>query len=256
MIKRMKVSRNKRLLVRTGRRYQVMGPGIIWLNPRQHIMATLNVGPQEKSFTVTRVQTVEKVPLDVTVQVLYRIDPDLFSDDLLHRIPQLNEGDWQTKLRWQFEYVLRQLLADYGWRDLDRFEIKQRLERQLAQTLADRLKDIGISITGTYLIKAELPDNLQQTIIQAEQNEVEARGRATVLKEYFELFGNDLSQAMPYVMQWEMLNTLHKNGGNPQFLMTASSPSLDASLPGIGATPVFRMDLPVLKEKEEPVTVN
>ena len=255
MLKRMKVSRSKRVLVRTGRHYQVMGPGKIWLNPRQHIITTINVGPQEKSFTVTKVQTVEKVPLDVTIQVLYRIDPDLFSDDLLHHLQKLNEGGWQSKLHWHFEYVLRQLLADYGWRDLDRFEIKERLERQLTQTLADRLKGVGINITATYLIKAELPEDLQQTIIQTEQNEVEARGRATILKEYFELFGNDLSQAMPYVMQWEMLNTMHKNGGNPQFLMTASNPSLDASLPGIGTSPVFRMDLPVIQEKED-VPVN
>lgn len=255
MLKRMKVSRNKRVLVRVGRHYQVMGPGKIWLNPRQRVVTTINVEPQERSFTMPKVQTLEKVPLDMTVQVLYRIDPDLFSDDLLHHLQRLNEGGWQMKLRWHFEYVVRQLLADYGWRELDRFEIKQRLERQLTQTLADRLKDIGLNITGIYLIKAELPDDLQRTIIQAEQHEVEARGRATVLKEYFELFGTELSQAMPYVMQWELLNTLHKNGGSPQLLMTASSPSLETTLPGSGASPLFRMDLPLFQEKAAPVPV-
>jgi hypothetical protein len=104
------------------------------------------------------------------------------------------------------------------------------LERQLTQTLADYLKVIGLNITSVCLIKTELPDNLQRTIVQAERDGLEPRGRASVLKEYFDIFGNNLAQAMPYIVQWELLNALHKNG-QPQVLLTSSALS-----PGIAGS--------------------
>ena len=119
MIARVKVGPNKRLLVESGiNQYKIVGPGWVWLIAGQRLLTTLYVGPQDKSFTFNKVQTVENIPLDVTVQALFQIAPNLFADKLLPNLPGLNEGGWQHVLKWQMEEVLRHLLADYAWQEL------------------------------------------------------------------------------------------------------------------------------------------
>jgi hypothetical protein len=133
------------------------------------------------------------------------------------------------------------------WQALGHEEVQKRLERQITCTLADRLKSIGLNIFSVCLVKTELPVNLQKTLIQAEQDSIEAQGRAKVLKSYFEFFGDSLPKAMPYIIQWELMNTIHKNG-DPQILLTAEGLSTKPSLPLNGANrlpPVLHMQLPM-----------
>jgi hypothetical protein len=94
-----------------------------------------------------------------------------------------------------------------------------------------------------------LDGSLQRTIIRSEQDGIEAGGRAKVLKEYFDIFGDRLSQAMPYIVQWELLNTLHKKG-NPQLLLGASSLSLGATPASNGddSSSRYQFSLPIFQD--------
>ena len=228
---------NERLLIENPiNHYKVAGPGQVLLIPLQRVLAKLYVGPMGHSFQYSQVRTAEDVSINVTAQVIYRVAPELFPASLLPRIPGLNDGGWQGILHWQTEYVLRMLIAQRPWRELSREQAQKRLERQLTRTLDDRLKMVGLEIVAVCLVKMELPVNLQKTLIQAEQDNVEAQGRATVLKNYLEIFGDELSQAMPYIIQWEMMNTVHKNG-DPKILLTNESLSPKISVPTNGTTP-------------------
>lgn len=161
------------------------------------------------------------------------------------KLPGLNEGGWQGIVQWRTEYVLRQWLADYSWQTLPQQKVQQRLERQLTQTLAEYLEKVALKLMAVCLVRTILPDKLQRTIVQAEQDGVEPRGRALVLREYFDIFGANLAQAMPYIVQWELLNTLHKNG-NAQLLFTGTAPSLpDTADQEQPTPPIFQMKLPI-----------
>jgi len=237
---------NERLLVESPiNHYKVAGPGQVFLVPLQKALTKLYVGPMGHSFQYSEVRTAEDISLNVTAQIIYRVAPELFPASLLPRVPGLNEGGWQKILHWQTEYVLRMLIAQCPWRELSREQAQKRLERQLAQTLADRLKIVGLDVIALCLVKMELPTNLQKSLIQAEQDNVEAQGRATVLKNYLEIFGDKLSQAMPYIIQWEMMNTVHKNG-DPKILVTNESLSPKIPVPTHGTAPsAFQLQWPV-----------
>ncbi len=222
--------------------YQLLGPGRIWLKPWQRELTRLYVGPQDQALQIEEVRSVENIPLTITARALYQVDPALFTEALLPRLPRLNDGVWPRIVKWRTEYVLRQLLANYLWTELGRETIHNRLERQVTQTLADQLSVVGLSLISVSLVKIELPATLQQTIIQAERDSLEPRGRVQVLKEYFEIFGSNLAQAMPYIVQWELLNTLHKNDG-VQVLMTSSVLSPDKQPAGV--EPLFQLQLPM-----------
>lgn len=253
MITWVSVKQNQRLLVERGiNQYKVMGPGWVLLMPGQHPLTMLDVGPKSQAFVFDEVQTVEKVPVEVTVQVLYQIEPTLFTDDLLPNVPALNESGWQKVLKWQSEHVLRQLLANHSWQDLGQQRVQQHLEQQLTLILDKRLKGIALNISNVSLIKTALPVNLQKTLVQAEQNGIEARGRAVVLKEYFRIFGKNLPKVMPYVVQWELLNVLHKNGG-PQLILTGANLSLQTPISEAKPSQsiLHQMGMPVLQERRK-----
>lgn len=237
-----KLNPNERLLIESGiNHYKIVGPGLIWLAPWQKALTKLYIGPQDQSLQFDEVRTVQNIPVTVTARVLYQIDPALFRKELLPQIPWLNEGKWQNILTWRTEYVLRQLLADYTWHELGKEAVQQRLERQLTQTVADYLQVVGLNLRSISLVNVELPAELQHTILRAERDSIEPRGRALVLKEYFDIFGHDLAQAMPYIVQWELLNSVRKND-KTQILLTNSALSLDGKSPG--THPYLQMLLP------------
>lgn len=204
---------NQRLVVESPvNRYKLAGPGRVVVQPRQRVIAELYVGANGQSLQYQAVRTLEEVSLDMTVQVIYKIDPDLLHPDLLSRTAGLNNGGWKNIVQWQTEYVLRLLVAQYTWRTLNREDVQKQLERRLTQTLNDRLKMVGLNIMNVCLVKTELPAGLQHTFIQAEKDAVEAEGRAKVLKRYIDIFGPNLQRVMPHIIQWEVINTVHKKG--------------------------------------------
>ena len=90
-----KVNPNERVLIESPiNRYKLAGPGRVWLSPRQRILARVYIGPNGSTFKFENVRTVEEVAVDIQVKVIYKADPELFSQELLSRIPPLNEGGW------------------------------------------------------------------------------------------------------------------------------------------------------------------
>ena len=85
-----KLNPNERLLIESViNYYKLLGPGLVLLFPWQKALTRLDVGPQERTLQFERVQTVENVPVKVTLEVFYQVDVDLLTDDLLPKIPGL-----------------------------------------------------------------------------------------------------------------------------------------------------------------------
>jgi hypothetical protein len=62
------------------------------------------------------------------------------------------------------------------------------------------------------------------------------------LKEYAEVFGGDLARAMPYIIQWEMVNLLRKHG-NPQVLLTNSGLNLGGQSGSLEPSTILQLPL-------------
>jgi hypothetical protein len=195
---------------------------------------------------VTRIRTAGDIPVDITTQVIYQIEPALLTDNLLPNLPGLYEKGWQEILKFRVEYYLRQLIAACPWKILSQEQVQAKLERRLTQTLDDALKKIGLKVMQVFLLKVTLPDDLQDAIVEVEKNSFEPRSRALILKEYAEIFGGDLARAMPYIIQWEMVNLLRKHS-NPQVLLTNSGLNLGGQ-PG-SHEPSTILQLPLFRDQ-------
>ncbi len=208
MLRQLKLPPNERaLIVSPVNRYRLCGPGRVWLRLRQEIAARIDVGPRGRPLVYEQVRTAENIPVKIKVQLLTRVDPALLTGELLPKVPALNGGGWDGVTLWQTEYVLRLLVAQQPWQRLNQEAVQQRLERQLKETLADRLVWVGLRVVNTALVSIELPDELQQAIVAAEQDLVQA-------KLYRQIFGGNLAQLLPLITQWELLNSIRKNRPN------------------------------------------
>lgn len=220
MLRQLKLPPNDRvLIVSPVNRYKIKGPGRVWLTPRQKVATRLYVGPWGHSLVYEQVRTTENIPLKIKVQLLVQVEPTLFNDDLLPKLPPLNSGGWDGVIRWQTEYVLRQLVAQQSWQRLNQENVQKRVERQLKEALADRLTFVGLRVVNTAFVHIDLPHDLQQSIVAAEQEFIEATGRAKLLEVYRKIFGDNLAQVMPLIVQWELLNSIHQN--QPNILLNA-----------------------------------
>lgn len=212
----------ERMVIESGvNHYKVVGPGLIWPKPWQKTLTTFSIAPQIQALQIKAVTSKEDIPIDFSLQVLYRVDPTLLTQDLLPNVPGLNKRGWQTVVQWRTELVLRSLLTAYSWGDLKNQTAQQRLQRHLTRVVGDLVQAVGLVIMEIYLFKLELPVELQQSFIRVGRNRVEARGRAMVLKEYLDVFGTNLPAAMPHVLRWELMNLLHKKG-YPHLVLAAS----------------------------------
>lgn len=236
-----KLTPDERVLVESPiNRYAVLGPGRVWIKPRQRIISHLHIGPRSELMVIERVRTVEHMPLSFKIQLLYRPEPDLFNDDLLVKLPNLHSGGWSGALRWHTEYVTRLLVAPLSWEVINQEQRQKRLERQLQLALSDRLSRIGLRIISLAVINIGLPSKLQKALVEVES-------RAKILEKYRTIFGDNLIRAMPYIIQWELLSTVHKN--HPHILLNASGQSYDewpvALLPGSKHDTLYQAQLPV-----------
>lgn len=247
-----KLNPNERLLVESGvNHYKLVGPRLVLLAPWQKVLATLYVGPQEYSFRRYEVRTGEDIPLNFDLRIVYRVEEEYLTPELLPQIPWLHDGMWQNILDWRIEEILRKLVGSFHWRDLNKESSQRQLERRLLRTAAGYLKVIGLCIMSVSLVKIELPAGLQQTILQAEQDSIEPMGRAQALREYAEMFEGDLVKAMPYIIQWELLRVLRENGQSNVILTNGALSLGEVPREATVSQPLFQMQLPLPQSKDQ-----
>ena len=236
-----KLAPDERVLIESPvNRYAILGPGRVWIKPRQRIIAHFQVGLRSELITIEEVRTVEHMPLLFKIQLLYRPDPDMFTDELLVKLPSLHKGGWSLALRWHTEYITRLLVAPLSWEVISQEQRQKRLERQLELALSDRLSRVGLRIVSLAVINIRLPGKLQQALVDVES-------RAKMLDRYRAIFGDNLIRAMPYIIQWELLSTLQKNRSH--ILLNTTGQSHEewpvALLPGSKQESLYQAQLPV-----------
>jgi hypothetical protein len=143
------------------------------------------------------------------------------------------------------------MLTSYNWADLSQQSLQEQLERRSACILNERLQKIGLKVNGLYLVHSALPSGLQKALLQAEQNCIEATNRAKILQKYSEILGDRLAEMMPYIIQWEYANLLHKNGHAHLLLTPATLPLAGPSFERDIAQSVLPLHQPLERSESE-----
>jgi regulator of protease activity HflC (stomatin/prohibitin superfamily) len=140
--------------------------GVHWLRPGlERVAFTFETQVKLGRATASAVSTADGVPLQIAWSGTYYRDPSLITDKVSQRLRALPGAE--RSLERQVDIALRRLIGDYTLVELFKPAIRDRIERQLSGTVANRLKPAGVVVNEIDLQAMDLPLELATALNQA-----------------------------------------------------------------------------------------
>ncbi len=135
------------------------------LSPLERVELTL---PTKTSLTggwVPAVVTSDALSLKINWSGTYALRPDLITDNRSQRLRGLPNAE--KAIARNVDLGLRRLIGDYPATELFNPAVRDRLERQLSQFIADKLAPLGVAVNGLNLQTIELPADVAEALNKA-----------------------------------------------------------------------------------------
>lgn len=144
---------------------RVLPAGRHLLGLAEKVEFTIETKTRLAAHQVTAVVTGEGIPVNIGWSGTYSLQPDLINDRKSQRLRSLPQAE--RAIFRNADICLRKLVGAYGLAELFKPAIRERLERQLNQLLAERLKPMGIVFNGLNLSALELPGEVTEALNKA-----------------------------------------------------------------------------------------
>jgi regulator of protease activity HflC (stomatin/prohibitin superfamily) len=144
---------------------RVLPAGRHVLYPFEKVDFTVETRARLAANRATAIATNDGLQINVNWSGVYTLSPELIADQVSQRLRSLPDAG-RTIAR-NVDICLRKLVGNYTVQDLFKLTIRERIERQLGQLVADRLKGLGIALTSLNLQAIELPDEVAEALNKA-----------------------------------------------------------------------------------------
>lgn len=152
---------------RAGFVQRVLPAGRHLLRPFEQITLTVETKTKLASGCATAISSGDGILVNIHWSGTYAIQPSFISagearSQRLRNLPNAEKG-----LSRNVDILLRKLVGNYSVKDLFNPPLRERIERQLNQTLTDKLKPLGIAFNNLNLQAIELPPELAEAFNKA-----------------------------------------------------------------------------------------
>lgn len=144
---------------------RVLPAGPHLLRPFEKIDFRLEIKPRLVAHQAMAVVSGDGILLNINWSGVYAVKPDLITENISQRLRGLPNAD-KAIIR-SVDIVLRRLIGDYTVQDMFKPAIRERIERQLSQVVAERLAPLGILLAGLNLQVIELPREVAEALNKA-----------------------------------------------------------------------------------------
>jgi len=144
---------------------RVLPAGRHILQPFEHVDFVLETKTKLIANRASAVTTSDGVPVTINWSGTYSLKPELITENVSQRLRGLSNAE-KAIIRHS-DICLRKLVGDYTVPDLFKPATRERVERQLSQLLADRLKPLGIVFNGLNLQVIDLPQEVAEAFNKA-----------------------------------------------------------------------------------------
>lgn len=194
-------------VLRLDRFDRTVGPGYVWINPLlEEALPPLSLGLRVGNFVFGEVLSLDGIPFELHVTVLYKFNPDLPPKTVLAQVVRLPAKTLDNIVQDYASQGVRRLAAMHNAEMLYHADAVTRLERDLTGYLRTQLRVLGIEPlrTGGVLVKEMIaPPQFKQTMLNARQHETTLR----VLGGYRE------HGLVDQAIRAQLVNGLDHNGG-------------------------------------------
>lgn len=111
------------------------------------------------------IATADGIPVNINWSGTYALNPEFITEKISQRLRGLTTAE--KAIMRQTDICLRKLVGDYTLPDLFKPTTREKIERQLGQLLAERLKPQGIIFNGLNLQAIALPQEVAEAFNKA-----------------------------------------------------------------------------------------
>lgn len=144
---------------------RVLPAGRHVLHPFEKVDFSLETKTKLILNQATAIATSDGIPVNINWSGTYALKPELITENVSQRLRGL--GNVEKTIARQADICLRKLVGDYSVPDLFKPATRERIERQLSQLLADRLKPQGIGFNSLSLQAIDLPREVTEALNKA-----------------------------------------------------------------------------------------
>jgi regulator of protease activity HflC (stomatin/prohibitin superfamily) len=144
---------------------RVLPAGRHILHPFEKVDFTVETKTRLTINQAHAIATADGIPVNINWSGTYVLKPELITESVSQRLRGL--GNAEKTIARHTDICLRKLVGDYTVPDLFKPATRERIERQLSQLLADRLKPQGIVFNGLNLQAIVLPQEVAEAFNKA-----------------------------------------------------------------------------------------
>jgi regulator of protease activity HflC (stomatin/prohibitin superfamily) len=144
---------------------RVLPAGRHVLRPFEKVDFVLETKTKLIASQAAAIATGDGVPININWSGTYALKPELITENTSQRLRGLASPE--KAITRHADICLRKLVGDYTVPDLFKPATRERIERQMSQLLADRLKPLGIVFNGLNLQAIELPQEVAEAFNKA-----------------------------------------------------------------------------------------
>ncbi len=144
---------------------RVLPAGRFMIYPFEKAAFTVEIRAKLTANRAAAVAANDGLLVAINWSAVYSLRPDLITEAVSQRLRSLPHAE--RAITRHVDIGLRQLLGHYPAQDLFKPAIRERIERQLGQVVADRLRGLGIVLNSLNLQAIELPAEVTEALNKA-----------------------------------------------------------------------------------------
>jgi|GEM_PF-2410576 len=144
---------------------RVLAAGRHVLQPLEQVEFTVETKTKLTQSRAIAIATSDGILTKIDWSGIYALRPDLITENKSQRLRSLPLAE--KAIARNADLLLRKLVGGHTVYDLFKPTVRDRLERQLSQLMADRLKPLGIAFNSLNLQTIELPHEVAEALNKA-----------------------------------------------------------------------------------------
>jgi regulator of protease activity HflC (stomatin/prohibitin superfamily) len=144
---------------------RVLPAGRHILRFHERVDFSLDIRPKLAVGRAQATVTSDGILMNINWSGVYTLQPDLVTEKLNQRLRGLAKAE--KAIARSVDITLRKLVGDYSVQELFKPTVRERIERQLSQVVAERVKSLGIVVLGIDLQVIELPGEVAEALNKA-----------------------------------------------------------------------------------------
>ena len=180
--------------------------------PLERVTATLSTAPTTANGRCKNAQTQEGVSVDLAFSITYELFPGNTEAQLQPRMARFLPSGANGLVRNHAINCVAQVVNHKTVETLCQRGVRARLERELRDTVQERLRPFGISVYRVMVTSVDLPLQVKNSLEEAHERTVYAQSEACALEHLHQVLSQFSDADVDRLLQLRQLREMGQNG--------------------------------------------